>query len=283
MILLPRILVLFDEKQFENGLQHDMLSAKESIVLFSGYVTPARVSKLGDILRSRTLSGIAVRCVTRPPKLNGSIPEEYGREAIQMLEGIGVEVDFRAKIHQKVCLIDNEIVWLGSVNALSHMGRSDEVMTRIKNQAFAKAVAVQMSKRRIPATSAHTAIANPENPRCESCGNRSVYKEGRHGPYFECETPCGWKRNMNADLRRPGSGASSGAKRGESRLPKEGPPCPKCGERTRLRHGRYGSFHGCVRYPTCDGVVNGFGSLAPAATRRPPQDRPVRRRERGLR
>ncbi len=32
--------------------------------------------------------------------------------------------------------------------------------------------------------------------------------------------------------------------------------CPKCESEMKLRHGRYGAFLGCVRYPECKGIVN---------------------------
>lgn len=33
-------------------------------------------------------------------------------------------------------------------------------------------------------------------------------------------------------------------------------PCPKCGSEMKVRHGRYGAFLGCLRYPECKGIVN---------------------------
>ena len=33
-------------------------------------------------------------------------------------------------------------------------------------------------------------------------------------------------------------------------------PCPKCGSPMTLRHGRFGPFLGCSRYPECKGIVN---------------------------
>ena len=247
---------VFDEKQFERGLVHDIQAAKDSVVLFSGYVTSTRVAKLGDLLRSRISAGVKVRCVTRPPKLNGSIPEPVGREALQMLEGIGAVVDYRAKIHQKVCLIDNEIVWWGSVNALSHMGHADEMMTRTVNGEFAKIVATHMCKRPISAPKAQTTVAEAENPRCERCDGHSVLKDGQHGLYFECELRCGWKRNMHVEMRRTRSHGGSGERSRASNLPDEGSPCPDCGAKTRLQQGRFGQFYSCVRYPECNGTVN---------------------------
>ena len=193
---------IFDEKQFERGIAHDIQSAQETVVLFSGFITPTRVAKLGDLLRSKILQGVKVRCVTRPPRSNGTIPETAGREAVEMLRDIGVVVDFRAKVHQKVCLIDNRIVWWGSLNILSHGGRADEMMTRTVNEGFAKTVAAHVSKRRVSTEKAQATVADAENPHCENCGAHSVFREGRHGPYFECESCCGWRRSMRAVMRQ---------------------------------------------------------------------------------
>lgn len=33
-------------------------------------------------------------------------------------------------------------------------------------------------------------------------------------------------------------------------------PCPTCGQKMILRHGRFGPFLGCSRYPDCNGIVN---------------------------
>ena len=111
-----------------------------------------------------------------------------------MLSNIGAVVDFRANIHQKVCLIDNRIVWWGSLNALSHGGHADEMMTRAVNEGFAKTVAAHMSKRPVSAQKAQATVAERENPLCKVCDAHSVFKEGRYGPYFECEALCGWRR-----------------------------------------------------------------------------------------
>lgn len=33
-------------------------------------------------------------------------------------------------------------------------------------------------------------------------------------------------------------------------------PCPVCGSEMKVRHGRYGAFLGCTRYPECKGIIN---------------------------
>jgi len=189
---------IFDEKDFSQALEIDIRDAKESVVIFSGYVTESRVGKLGDLLRVKVQEGVKVRCVTRPPDRNGSIPLDQGKAALDMLERIGVTVDCRATIHQKVCLIDGRIVWLGSLNALSHSGASDEMMTRTVNEGYANAVAAHMSKLKISADKAVREMASPENPRCPDCKSRTVFANGRFGPYYYCEAKCGWKKNQRS-------------------------------------------------------------------------------------
>ena len=240
-------LAIFDEKQFEKALALDIRSAEKSIVLFSGYITPARVGMIVELLRLKVMQGVKVRCVTRPPKGNGSIPEAAGRQAIEMLEGIGVIVDCRANIHQKVCLVDERIVWWGSLNALSHMYHADETMTRAVNHEFAAIVAAHMSKRPISPQKAASTVAEAENPRCPDCRSRTVFSEGKFGAFFYCEASCGWKQSLKTE-GRPGQPQSGD-------LPKSGPPCPICKKETRLRRGRHGDFYGCIGYPECKGIA----------------------------
>jgi hypothetical protein len=188
---------IFDEAQFARALAHDIGSATQSVVIFSGFVTPNRVAKLGDLLRAKIAAGVKVRCVTRPPALNGTIPQDAGREALSILEGLGAVVDCRAKIHQKVCLIDGRIVWWGSLNALSHGYHADETMTRAVNPGFASLVAAHMSKRPLSPERALATIADAENPPCPHGHGRTVLTDGRYGPFFYCEASCGWRQSVN--------------------------------------------------------------------------------------
>ena len=243
---------LFNQTTFEPAVTADMANAKDSIVIFSGFVTPRRVARLGDLLRSKIAQGVRVRCITRPPHLNGTMDVALGKEALDSLEGIGCVVDCRARIHEKVILIDKEIVWHGSLNALSHTHRTDESMTRLVNGGLAQAIAANMSKRHMSASRALSTVAEAENPRCEDCGARSVYDQSKYGPFFYCEGECGWRRSLKTMERDARSRSSTQDRQG---LEKDGPPCPICKRKTMLRNGRFGVFYGCVDYPACKGTV----------------------------
>ena len=90
---------------------HDLSLAKKSIVIFSGFITEQRVGAYEGLFRSKIAEGVKIKCVTRPPKLNGNIPEESGKAALNGLESLGCVIDTRGSIHEKCVIIDGEIVW----------------------------------------------------------------------------------------------------------------------------------------------------------------------------
>jgi PLD-like domain len=244
---------LFTQATFDAAVEADIANASESVVIFSGFVTPTRVAKLGDLLRLKTLQDVKVRCVTRPPHLNGSMEPIIGKEALDALENVGCIVDCRARIHEKVVIIDREIVWHGSLNVLSHTHRTDESMTRLVNACFARALAANMSKRHQSQEKALGAMAEAENPRCGGCGGRTVYNEGRFGPYFYCEGRCGWKINLKSFQCTYNSNSTGGR---DDSMPRDGPQCPVCKGKTTVRSGPYGAFYSCVKYPACPGKAH---------------------------
>jgi hypothetical protein len=243
---------LFGQKDFDTVFRADIEQARSSVVIFSGFVTTERVGSYGDLFRSKILEGVKFRCVTRPPQYNGSIPVDRGREALDYLEGIGVAVDCRREIHQKIAIIDSKVVWFGSLNPLSHTARTDEVMMRAVAPGFASELARQVAVR---STRRDTGGQNPamgENPRCGNCGHRTYYffSRRRNRPFFACEKDdCNWLQDASSPQPNHAAGQTDN-------LPREGPPCPKCASKTSRRQGPYGPFYSCSRYPACDGKMN---------------------------
>jgi voltage-gated potassium channel Kch len=136
---------LFNQHDFEQVCVADIERAKKGIVIFSGFVTEQRVAAYEAFFRRKKTEGVAIRCVTRPPKNNGSIPIEQGKAALDGLEHLGCVVDTRWEIHEKVVVIDDEIVWFGSLNPLSHTSRTDEVMARVEGKDLALQIAAFMA------------------------------------------------------------------------------------------------------------------------------------------
>lgn len=54
------------------------------------------------------------------------------KEATQQIETAGIHMVFKSNIHQKFAIIDQKIVWYGSINLLSY-GSAEESMMRIES------------------------------------------------------------------------------------------------------------------------------------------------------
>lgn len=169
----------------EKKIMADLELAKESITIYSGFVTHKRVSAYAGLFREKIQNKVAVRCVTRPPSGNGSIQRGEAHKALELLQEIGVIVDLRRDIHEKAIIIDGAILWVGSMNPLSFAGGTSELMNRKYDPRSAQRVASQL------ALWPSLPPGQPENPPCGKCGSLTVYSEGLQGSSFECERRCG--------------------------------------------------------------------------------------------
>lgn len=237
---------LFSQYDFDTVCLADMDRAQKGIAIFSGFVTPQRVAAYESLFRNKKAAGVTIRCVTRPPARNGSIPVDQGREALDGLEEMGCIVDTRGDIHEKVVIIDDNIVWFGSLNPLSHTSKTAEVMARIEGKQVAMQLASFLAlNKSIKPDSSEGIAYQAENPRCPQCQSRASYKMGRFGPYWDCEAEaCMWKESYDKP-KNSGTGKSG---TGDNIV------CPKCGRPMVERMSRFGAFWGCSGYPKCDHV-----------------------------
>ncbi len=250
----------FTEGTFYPAFLKDIARARESIVILSPFATGAGAGRWMDALRAALARGVRVRILTRPPvEPGGGTAEEVG-ELVHALRDLGVVVDLRARMHEKIAILDGRILWHGSLNILSHSD-THESMLRIESPAACSQLGRFVST---PAGLRDDAPALDarENPECPNCGGPTVWNDGRYGIYFKCEDPdCDGK----VDARRGGRGRTAGGdgrgsrrgrrsgRRSGSTAEAGGRPCPQpgCGGRLVERNGRHGRFLGCTSYPGC--------------------------------
>ena len=246
---------LFDQNSFAAAIRADFAVARESVVIFSGFITVSRVASYGDTFRQLLTRGVKIRCVTRSALSNSAETPERTKEALEALRQLGCVVDLRATVHQKVVLIDSKIAWFGSLNPLSYTTGTGEVMMRVEGEKTAKQIAEYLA---LPGyTREGREFVAQENPVCERCGTPTVWVEKREGFFLCISDDCGWSTNLRKQRRQVT------AKEPDDVLPKEGFACPICGGKTRLRSGPYGHFYSCVNYPKCKGKH----SIGPKTTR----------------
>lgn len=251
----------FNEGTFYPAFATDLARTRKSIVILSPFATGQGTSRWVDALRAAVGRGVRVRVLTRPAdEYDGGETGEVVNELVRGVRAIGVNVDSRARMHEKIAILDGRILWHGSLNILSHRD-THESMLRIESRAACQELARSLSPPGGPREDDAPPLETVGNPECPNCRGATVWKEGRNGIYFQCEDPgCG----CTVDPRRRPAQKASGtgrrrvaphAQRRTNPPAKTGAgqlcPQPACDGRLAERDGRFGPFLGCTNYPRC--------------------------------
>ncbi len=108
-----------------------------------------------------------------------------------LLKKAGIELRTSWGMHEKLVFIDEEIVYTGSLNALSREGTT-EFMERVKSPSFAKKLrnvrsvdtVVEAPIRGGPdITNSFQELPKPD---CTNCGKAMTLRDGKYGPFYGC-------------------------------------------------------------------------------------------------
>jgi len=251
---------LFNEATFYPAFAEDLRRASRSVVILAPYITENGVGRWADHFHAAIARGVSIRVTSRPPSQQPPGMAGNAEELFDKLLELGVAVDYRARMHEKLAIIDEGIVWHGSLNILSHRN-THESMMRIPSPALAEQLLRFLSP--FSGAAGQEERAAPGNPPCPDCQRPTILDRGRYGPFFRCSS-CGATldprrlRRANADQRqgRLRRQASAGGRRWRNRSAGGGAigaacPMPGCGGRLERRHGRFGAFLGCSNFPDC--------------------------------
>ncbi len=127
---------LFNNNTFYKAFERDLRRARQSVVIESPFITRRRMEHLLPLLTKLRREGVRIVVNTRSPEEHN---EEYAiqaENAVASMQDIGIKVLYTVKHHRKLAIIDEEILWEGSLNILSQ-GDSCEVMRRTVSNSLA--------------------------------------------------------------------------------------------------------------------------------------------------
>ena len=128
--------MIYDGHSSMAPFEQDLNDAARSIVVVSPYLQKGRIAKLLPVLQKAMDSGIDVVVYTRTAEQYDPKNQESVCEAITMLERIGVAVQTYKELQQRYAIVDESIVWYGSVDLLA-FGRKDTDVLRFENPDIA--------------------------------------------------------------------------------------------------------------------------------------------------
>lgn len=127
---------LYDQDTFYRPFERDLARARVCVIIESPFITTKRISRLLPIITKLCNRGVKVIINTKPLDEHDTALRDQATYAIADLQGTGVKVLFTSGHHRKLAIIDDTVLYEGSLNILSQSS-SCEVMRRIEDKTSA--------------------------------------------------------------------------------------------------------------------------------------------------
>ena len=128
---------IFDIDSYEKVYAKDLLEANKEIIISSPGLNHARVDAFVKLIKHRQEDGVKLTVITLNPE---GYPEEKIKDTkrlVEILKNCGVRIKLQEHMHEHFAIIDDEIVWYGSMNLLSRAKVDDNLM-RVKSKEAAQ-------------------------------------------------------------------------------------------------------------------------------------------------
>jgi len=137
--------IIFDKSNFLPVYTNDMMNAVREILIVSPFVTKRRTLQMVEYLKTAVQNKVKVIVVTRPVEDFGGKDMTTVQATLNMLKDIGLSVVFKTNIHQKFAIVDQRVVWYGSINLLS-FGSAEESIMRLESSNIANELIKSIEK-----------------------------------------------------------------------------------------------------------------------------------------
>ena len=124
--------IIFDKDNFLPVFSHDITCAKKEILIVSPFVRKRRTLQMIQHLKIAVDNKTRVIVITRPIEDFKEKDRIVLKRTLDLLKNNSIRVVFKTNIHQKFAIIDQKIVWYGSINLLSY-GSAQESIMRIES------------------------------------------------------------------------------------------------------------------------------------------------------
>jgi superfamily I DNA and/or RNA helicase len=165
------------QELFYAVLRNDVGIAQRRIVIFSPFTTQDRVGQLELQLKAALERGVQVFVVTKPHSDRSKKDIPSYRTLEKTLTDWGITVMHKQGMHEKLVFVDDNILWVGSLNPLS-FSNTQEIMERRFSETvvsdYAKALRLEDL----------VGAYGQGIPSCPICGSEVVASEGRDEPFY---------------------------------------------------------------------------------------------------
>jgi hypothetical protein len=168
-------LVVAQDRFFEH-LHDDLAAARSRVVVYSPFMTQDRVGRLEPHLRATVERGVEVWVITKTLEERTRDRAVY-QEIEQALRNWGVRVVHKKGMHEKLVILDDQVLWQGSLNPLS-FSATQEIMERRDSRDIVADYA------RVLRLDDLLEPYRANETRCPYCGGEVVAAEGPNEPFY---------------------------------------------------------------------------------------------------
>ena len=172
-------LLLCKEEMFFDYLIEDIQHCKNQIIIYSPFMTEKRIISLSPALAYAIHNGVKVIVITKGLSERNKKDHSIYKQCEETLKNLGVIIYHKKGMHEKVILMDDKIVWNGSLNSLSFTGYTGEIMVRHYNTVIANQMVKVMNVENIFET-----MGKMNGNVCPVCQGEMLIRDGKHGGIF---------------------------------------------------------------------------------------------------
>lgn len=120
--------IIYDGKSFLPVFSNDIVAATKNIIIVSPYMRKSRLVQIVRTLSKAIINSASITIYTRPPEDFKETDQMAVTQNTEYLKEANINVKYKSNIHQKFAIVDESIVWYGSVNFLSYSGSEESIM-----------------------------------------------------------------------------------------------------------------------------------------------------------
>lgn len=127
---------IFDSENYCEVYRKDLLQADKNIIISSPVISGAKVYEMISLLRDKQLAGVEITIVTWEPDSYGFGDAAFWMQLHEEMRQAGFYIKTVEESCEHFAIMDQEIVWYGSMNLLAKNNADDSIM-RVQSKKIA--------------------------------------------------------------------------------------------------------------------------------------------------
>lgn len=180
----PSQTLICTDADFNDHFMRDLKNFQNRMIIYSAFMSENRLSILLPAFTDAVSQGKEIIIVTKDLSERGKTERSAYEQCEKELRSFGdkIKIIHKHGMHEKLILVDDNVVWMGSLNALSFTGKTGEVMERRCSKKLVKEYEKMYD---IPHIS--QALNSGYEMTCPICGGEMLVRESDEGGiYWQC-------------------------------------------------------------------------------------------------